>query len=215
MVVSKLTSISLRNRAWEVWRYFSYCLVHSDTLHLSCVLSMEIFIGLMMETVHGWLAVAAIYMSGVVSGSLGYGVFGQYDSLVGGSAGCYALIAAQLATLILNWHEDHAIVIRRARSNKPLHVFNGNIVRILKMVGLFLFIFLDVVLVVSVKDSKISVVAHLFGFIGGFLSGLLAVKNRKVDPWEKRFQRIVMFGTGLYFLAAVLSNFAMLPMMQS
>ena len=204
-----------RSRSWEVWRYLSYCLVHSDTMHLLCVLSVEIFIGVMMETVHGWLAVATIYMSGVVSGALGYGVFGQWDSLVGGSAGCYALIAAQLATLILNWHEDHAIVIRRTRSHKPPHVFDGNIVRILKMVGLFLFIFLDVVIIVSVKNSKISVIAHLFGFIGGFLSGILVVKNRKVDPWEKSFKRIVMFGTGLYFFGAILSNFAMLQMMQS
>ena len=53
-----------------------------------------------------------MYTSGVVSGALSSHIFETGKILIGGSAGCYALVGAQLASITLNWHEDHAIVIR-------------------------------------------------------------------------------------------------------
>ena len=67
---------------------------------------------LLQETVHGSLSVGLIFTAGVLAGSLSSFVFNPGLDLIGGSAGCYALIGAQLASLLLNWNEDHAIVIR-------------------------------------------------------------------------------------------------------
>ena len=53
-----------------------------------------------------------IYVAGVVSGSLASFLLDPGLNLVGGSSGCYALLGAATASLVLNWHEDHAIVIR-------------------------------------------------------------------------------------------------------
>ena len=53
-----------------------------------------------------------IYLAGVVSGSLASFLLDPGLNLVGGSSGCYALLGAATASLVLNWHEDHAIVIR-------------------------------------------------------------------------------------------------------
>ena len=57
-------------------------------------------------------AMGLIYLAGVVSGSLASFLLDPGLNLVGGSSGCYALLGAATASLVLNWHEDHAIVIR-------------------------------------------------------------------------------------------------------
>ena len=59
---------------------------------------------------HGSLRVFIVYILGVLSGSLSVSVFDHKIFLAGASGGCYALIAAHLATLILNWKEDIVIL---------------------------------------------------------------------------------------------------------
>ena len=76
--------------------------------------------------------------------------------------------------------------------------------------ALVLFIFLDIVIIVTVDNSKISVIAHVFGFNGGFLSGVLVVKNRKVEAWEHSFRRVIIIATGLYFLTVAVSNLVLM-----
>ena len=44
-----------------------------------------------------------VYISGVLAGSLGTSLTDPDTYLAGASGGVYALIAAHLATLILNW----------------------------------------------------------------------------------------------------------------
>lgn len=64
----------------------------------------------------GWLGslrVLAVYSSGVVAGALGTSVSEPDTFIAGASGGVYALIAAHLATLILNWKEDSAVKIRK------------------------------------------------------------------------------------------------------
>ena len=103
-----------------------------------------------------------IYVAGVVSGSLASFLLDPGLNLVGGSSGCYALLGAATASLVLNWHEDHAIVIRcrvssrvltchvcpvmyrvltrRLRASRPATVIHGKLVRLLKLVFLGTFV---------------------------------------------------------------------------
>ena len=103
-----------------------------------------------------------IYLAGVVSGSLASFLLDPGLNLVGGSSGCYALLGAATASLVLNWHEDHAIVIRcrvssrvltchvcpvmyrvltrRLRASRPATVIHGKLVRLLKLVFLGTFV---------------------------------------------------------------------------
>jgi rhomboid-related protein 1/2/3 len=48
----------------------------------------------------------AVYFSGVLAGSLGTNLSDPDTYIAGASGGCYAQIAAHLATLALNWQED-------------------------------------------------------------------------------------------------------------
>ena len=98
-------------------------LVHIGIGHFVFNMIMQIIVGIFIEMEQeGWvgsLRVAAVYLAGVVAGSLGTSLSDPYTYIAGASGGCYALIAAHLATLALNWHEDSAVRIRKV-IHKPL-----------------------------------------------------------------------------------------------
>ena len=60
-----------------------------------------------------YLQVLTVYMSGVLAGSLGTSLTDSSTYLAGASGGVYALIAAHLATLLLNWSEDNNVKIQK------------------------------------------------------------------------------------------------------
>ena len=48
----------------------------------------------------------------------------------GASGGVYCLIAAHLATLILNWRDDKYVIVQRVRPGKIAHATkNGEVLR--------------------------------------------------------------------------------------
>ena len=52
------------------------------------------------------------------------------------------------------------------RTNKPVKVQNGKLVRLLKLVALIAFILPDTIVMLTDSYHNISIVAHVFGFIG-------------------------------------------------
>lgn len=62
--------------------------------------------------VHGSGRVALIYIAGVVAGSLGTSVFDTDVYLVGASGGVYALLAAHLANVLLNYNNMQCGILR-------------------------------------------------------------------------------------------------------
>ena len=76
---------------------------------------LQLFVGLFLEMTHGTKKLAIVYIFGVISGSLATSVFDQTVYLAGASGGCYALIAAHVATLIINWNDDVIILHQRFR----------------------------------------------------------------------------------------------------
>ena len=52
------------------------------------------------------------------------------------------------------------------RTNKPVKVQNGKLVRLLKLVALIAFILPDTIVMLTDRNHNISIVAHVFGFIG-------------------------------------------------
>lgn len=68
--------------------------------------------GLPLEMVHGSTRIGAVYMAGVLAGSLGTSVFDTDVYLVGASGGVYALLAAHLANVLLNYNNMEFGVVR-------------------------------------------------------------------------------------------------------
>lgn len=71
--------------------------------HLGFNLLVQLCVGLPLEMVHGGGRVACIYFAGVLAGSLGTSVFDPEVFLVGASGGVYALLAAHLSNVMLNY----------------------------------------------------------------------------------------------------------------
>ena len=64
--------------------------------------------------------VVIVYLAGVVFGSVGGSLPSPTSYLAGASAGVYALIAAHVSTLIMNWKEDGAVYEGRNKKSKAV-----------------------------------------------------------------------------------------------
>ena len=137
-------------------------------------------------------------------------IFRPHVHLLGGSGGCYALLGAQLSTLILNWHEDHAIIFPRCRAQRIPKVYHGKLIRSLKLFGLLLYILVDIFLFLQSPNYSVSYEAHFAGFICGLLLALLIAHDRVEQRWERAMKvaaaitLITLIGVG------VLCNFGLI-----
>lgn len=81
-------------------------------MHLGFNLVVQLLVGLPLEMVHGSLRIGTVYMAGVIAGSLGTSVFDTDVYLVGASGGVYALLAAHLANVLLNYNNMQCGILR-------------------------------------------------------------------------------------------------------
>lgn len=91
------------DRRLEVWRFFSYMFLHANWFHLGFNIIIQLFFGVPLEVMHGTARIGVIYLAGVFAGSLGTSVVDSEVFLVGASGGVYALLAAHLANITLNY----------------------------------------------------------------------------------------------------------------
>lgn len=98
----------------EIWRFVLYMVLHAGWFHLGFNVAVQLLFGLPLEMVHGSSRIACIYFSGVLAGSLGTSIFDPEVYLVGASGGVYALLAAHLANVLLNYHQMRYGVVRLA-----------------------------------------------------------------------------------------------------
>lgn len=85
----------------EFYRYISHILVHSTLGHLAVNMVLQVSLGVALEIAHGWWRVLSIYLFGILGGILGKLLFVPYSGLCGASAGCYALLLAHIANVMM------------------------------------------------------------------------------------------------------------------
>ncbi|XP_035448528.1 rhomboid-related protein 2 isoform X2 [Spodoptera frugiperda] len=155
----------------EAWRFITYMLVHVGVVHLLVNLLVQLFLGVPLEMVHRWWRVVLVYLAGVAAGSLATSLTDPKVYLAGASGGVYALIAAHIATIIMNWSEMEFAIIQ-----------------------LLVFVLLAAVDIgTAVYDrywrhvnQNIGYVAHLAGAVAGLLVGIGVLRNLEKRKWEKR-----------------------------
>ncbi|XP_017484149.1 PREDICTED: protein rhomboid-like [Rhagoletis zephyria] len=154
------------DRKVEIWRFFLYMVLHAGWLHLLFNLLVQLLVGLPLEMVHGSTRIGVVYMSGVLAGSLATSVFDSEVYLVGASGGVYALLAAHLANVLLNYNQIELGFVR--------------------LVGVFVVVSVDVGIAIYNRyaasamahdGGSVSYVAHLAGAAAGLTIGLLVLKN--------------------------------------
>lgn len=158
----------------QLWRFVLYMLVHAGWRHLLFNVAAQLVVGVPLELMHGTLRTAFIYVAGILAGSLATSVFDSDAILVGASGGVYALIAAHLPSVFLNYGEVE--------------------LGLLKLVGVCVVACVDVGLTVSERYSvdvrhhlrestspvagttTVGYVAHLTGAAAGLAAGFLVLR---------------------------------------
>uniref|UniRef100_A0A914XP94 rhomboid protease n=1 Tax=Plectus sambesii TaxID=2011161 RepID=A0A914XP94_9BILA len=153
----------------EIWRFLFYALVHAGWWHLIFNLTVQLLIGLPLEMVHGSGRIAFVYLSGVVAGSLAASVFDPDVYLVGGSGGVYALLAAHVANVFLNFaHIDCGLC--------------WVVVSVFVASCDVAFAIWDRYVRVGPLDHPVSYAAHLSGATAGLTLGFLLLKSFDQRP---------------------------------
>ncbi|ODN00804.1 Rhomboid-related protein 3 [Orchesella cincta] len=153
----------------QLWRFVTYMLVHSGYMHIINNVLMQLLLGVLLEMVHKWWRVLAIYFGGVLAGSLATSIAEPYNYLAGASGGVYALIAAHLSTVILNWTEMEYPWVR------------------VVLFGVFAAYDVGMALYYSYVmelSTSVGYAAHLGGFCAGLLIGIYVLKNLRWVQWE-------------------------------
>uniref|UniRef100_A0AAF5PQ37 rhomboid protease n=1 Tax=Wuchereria bancrofti TaxID=6293 RepID=A0AAF5PQ37_WUCBA len=175
----------------EVWRYFTYMFIHIGIIHLAFNVLTQIVLGIPLELVHKFWRIALVYLSGVLAGSLLDYAIDPRTHLAGASGGVYALLAAHIAELLINWAEMEFALYRA--------------------LALVVLISSDVSLVIYHRyylntADKVSHVSHLAGFVAGVLMGTVVLRNFRKKNWERIIWWIAFTVTGSSFSILVLLN---------
>lgn len=149
------------------FRFISYMFVHGDYTHLLFNVFIQLFLGLALETVHGWWRVGIVYFSGVAAGSMIYSIT-TTTPLIGASGGVYSLITAHIATIFMNWHEMESgmlqlfVFLILCSTNFTTELYHYN------------------------QNSKVAHNAHFSGALAGLLVGIGVLRNLNVRPYQKK-----------------------------
>ncbi|XP_067645905.1 protein rhomboid [Eurosta solidaginis] len=172
------------DRRLQVWRFVSYMFLHANWFHLGFNVVIQLFYGIPLEVMHGSARVGIIYCAGVFAGSLGTSVVDSEVYLVGASGGVYAILAAHLANIILNYRQMRYAV---AQLLSVLIFVSCDL-------GYALYSqYLDADLVskpvhvdrlLNVDPPPVSYIAHMTGALAGFTIGLLVLKNFEHRAYE-------------------------------
>lgn len=195
------------NRRYEAWRYLTYLLIHQGYMHLVGNLIFQLLLGLPLEIVHKWWRVLIVYLVGVIAGSLGHSLTDHHVALAGASGGCYALIGAHLASVIVNWAEMN----HECCEGNPIRFLLSAPVR---LTILLLLAGLDTANAVYRRffdetSANIGISAHIAGLLAGLFLGIAVMKNINEKPWERTvgwvtlaiflvFVSFAIFFNGLY-----------------
>lgn len=159
------------NKRYEVWRYLTYSLVHSGFFHVTFNILVQLVLGIPLEMVHQAWRVAAVYLSGVLAGSLWTSVLNSVVFLSGASGGVYALITAHLGTVIMN---------HREMSHPWLRV---GVVTLTAATDIGVYIYQTLLLGQPAKP--VSYPAHIAGAVSGLLVGVLCLRNLSWEPHQR------------------------------
>ncbi|KAI6184335.1 Rhomboid protease [Aphelenchoides bicaudatus] len=181
------------NKKEQIWRYLTYMFIHIGYLHLISNVVVQLLLGLPLELVHKLWRISALYLLGVITGAvLVYAVDpGVY--LGGASAGVYALIAAHISNVVINWSEMQ---------------FNW-----IRAIILGIIVFADTGIAIYERYGKgvrnrTSYVAHIGGFIAGLLLGIVLLRNLRWKRWERVAWWICLVAYVLFMITCIILIFS-------
>ncbi|CAE7889731.1 SPON1, partial [Symbiodinium microadriaticum] len=213
-----------RDLRWQGWRWpldliveeahisarLTYQWTHGHFTHIAMNTLVTVFAGIPLEGLHGWKRTAFIFEVGswvfagqrgvkkasVICGALWHMTFRPHDSsLVGMSAGCYALMAEiqAFSTSYAVQPENQNIEHRTEEGNPEAAMHMADVVMNWSQHK----IVLDVGAGMLAKpDDVTGHAAHFGGYLSGLIFGVWFVRNKKVTKCEQVL-KVVMLLIGL------------------
>nr|CDS27776.1 stem cell tumor [Hymenolepis microstoma] len=179
-------------RRKEVWRFFSYMLVHEGVFHIIFNSLMTLIHGTLMEWVHGSWRMAVLYLSGVLAGSLAASVWDSTTVAVGASGGVFAVTGAYFALSVVNWeelkHDHYALLTASSVKDKIVAFIASGISRIF---AILLFSGIDLGISFyeryGLPDAPLHVTfaPTIAGLIAGVLVGVPLLRELNQRPWYR------------------------------
>lgn len=186
------TLIYRSDKRLQLWRYVSYSLLHAGWVHLAFNTLVQVLVGVPLEMVHGSSRVGCLYLAGVLAGSLGTSVFDSEVYLVGASGGVYALLAAHLANVLINYNVMQFPILRLLA------------VAFIATTDMF-FALYDYLTGVMV-GLPVSYIAHLTGALAGVSLGLAILRSIKKESFENILRWLSLGIYTAFMLFAVIFN---------
>jgi len=198
----------------QVWRFFTYSLVHAGYEHILVNISLMLLVGLSLEMTNSWWRVATVYTLGLLTGSLLSSLLSPHTFLAGASGGVYALASAHIATIVLNWKEDSLILRQRLRKRKNSSPTFGKVVRVARILIVIGLPLVDLITwlsnLVTGNTNSTSYLAHLSGVVMGLLVGLVILRNRRVEFWETWLRILCCLTASATILVLIILNIVLL-----
>ncbi|KAM3173294.1 hypothetical protein ACTXT7_012791 [Hymenolepis weldensis] len=179
-------------RRKEVWRFFSYMLVHQGIFHIIFNSLMTFIQGTLMEWVHGSWRIIVLYFSGVLAGSLAASVWDPTTVAVGASGGVFAVIGAYLGLAVANWEElkhDHYALLTASTVRDQVVAFIAS--GISRIFAILLFGSIDIGISFyeryGLPDAPLHVTfaPTIAGLIAGVLVGVPLLRELNEKPWYR------------------------------
>lgn len=70
-ILAKIKFFSESHLFLQIWRYFTYILIHIDVLHLLSNIGLQLLAAALIEGKQGWHRVVCVYLGSALMGSLG------------------------------------------------------------------------------------------------------------------------------------------------
>ena len=193
----------IEDRRHEIWRFLSYIFVHSGLRHFVMNAVFQLALGCTLEASQGWLIVGSIYLAGGLAGSLSTSIFHPSGRLVGASPAVMSLAGAHIASSILNWNEDRVIILA-SRMDKATWWKSG-LPRLVRLTIPSLLLFINILFLCLFRGNHPTLyMTHVTGVLSGIATGLILVRNRRVEDWE---QKLVRWARAIVLLLGALAVF--------
>lgn len=182
----------------QLWRWFTYSLMHSSVAHIVGNLVMLILLAAPLEMVHGSWRIIALYFIGAIAGSLGSSMFDPTANVVGASGACYMYLGAWCADMAANWDSKDSVWACCNAMGKSAGKYAQIIV-------VSLWVLLDLGNQVHSRytsESNVSFAGHFAGFGAGVTFGTFILKNASKQPTEIY---VSWGGISVYFCAMILA----------
>jgi membrane associated rhomboid family serine protease len=180
----------------ELWRLYSYSLLHGNLAHILNNSIMILTVGLFLNAAHGNARLMAVHTLGIIGGAFAvmWGVVRDPVSdrmlVVGASGGAYALIGAHAGNVLINWSE------------MPFRYF--------RLAMLALMATVDIVSYVVWYNANTSYACHLGGFATGMLTSPIFFINIRTLPWEVKLRWFCIAATTLGMAASLVQTLSLM-----